>query len=567
MIALTTDQARAIAAFLDQVASEATETFDIGRRLSKPQPDDPEVPETLRWPFDYELLMTDDPRINDQGPYDIQIAVGDRTYPPYLEEVSSDTLALWDVILHDSTHPLVVGRLADLLWIRRYGQRPYDYALRACRSLVDGTESIAEPIRRIEALQRATSIALSVGNEELQAEAADALNQQLEEAIREDNPLPGVVFGAIDGLDELPAEFQSPLVSRSLNLLVEKPNDPWIVTAALDRLATRAEDQDERERLQRSVVQAWLDGGDQAEDISRLVFYERAYGAAERYGLADLRDSVQAVMQRRSVDESELKRIRSEAQLPGEFIEWMEQFADVPDWPAVLLRLIDFGPLAGDPEQTRKSVSEEMHGSLSATIPTKVLGPEGSLITEIPAGPDGLDARVRQRRAFHATYLGQLMTNGLAKAAESLGEPNLDNLTGFFNSGLAAESAEVFARAVIHHAAGRFDEAIHILYPRIELALRNAAREIGLVVLRQPRGLDPGGVKSMGSIIASLSDAMSEPWRVTFDTILTDPLGLNLRNVYAHGLAGLGSPLASTLLIYVAVSFSQVFGQETTSAS
>jgi hypothetical protein len=98
----------------------------------------------------------------------------------------------------------------------------------------------------------------------------------------------------------------------------------------------------------------------------------------------------------------------------------------------------------------------------------------------------------------------------------------------------------------------------HIPYPRIEHAIRNAARGVGLIVLRLPEGEKPGGVRPLGSIIASLRGAIPEPWRATLDTILTDPLGLNLRNAYAHGLAGTGSALASTLLIYVAVLLARV---------
>lgn len=556
---MTPGEAIEIATFLDQAAMEASEVFDIGQRLRKPQPDDPAVPDVLHWPFAYELLITGDPRTSDQGPYDVLMARGDRTYPPYLHEIADEILDLWDAILNHSTHPFVVSRLADLLWIRRHGQRPYDYAVQACRSLVDTTHSIPEPIRRIELLQRAASIALSISSGELQAVAADALIRQLKEAISEDSPAPGVVFGGIDGLEQLPAHLQpQDLIDESLIRLLTTTSDPWIVTATLDRLSTKTDDPEKRDQLQRQVVQAWLDRGDRADDITRLSFYEKAYEAAQAYGINDLRNSAAERMQQRPVDLSELTKVRSEVPLPEEFAEWMDEFSALPDWPTALLRLTDFGPLASEPESTKKTISEESGSSLSAILPTKVLGPEGSLITEVPGGEDGVAAKVRQRQAFYATYLGHLMTEGLARSAESLPEPDPDALFEFFNSGLAVESAEVFVRAVIHHVAGRYDEAIHISFPRIEHAIRNAARGVGLIVLRLPEGEKPGGVRPLGSIIASLRGAMPEPWRATLDTILTDPLGLNLRNAYAHGLAGTGSALASTLLIYVAVLLARV---------
>jgi len=558
---LSPQEAEKIGAFLDQVAAEATEAFDIGQRLRRPQPGDPDVPDALGWAFDYELLTDDDPRFDDEGPYGVQWAAGRRTYPPHVEEVPDEVLDLWNAVLARVSEPLVAGRLADLLWTRRHGKRPYDHALLAGRCLVEGTPSIEEPMQRVEALQRAASIGLSVSSQDLQSMAADALGEELEEANKEDQPLPGVVFGIIDGLEKLSSEGHSPVVTDSLDRLIETSTDPWTVAAALERLATRAGNPTEREGLLRRAVLVWLDRGSQADGITRLVFYEQAYAAAERHGFKDLRDLAQAAMQTRAVDESELRRIRSKAELPTEFATWIDGFSEIPDWTTALLRLLDFGPLAGDPGQIRESISEELRSSLSALFPTKLLGPEGQVIAEIPGGLEGLEERVRQRQAFQATYVGEVMTAGLAVAADSLGAPDPEAVARFFSSGLAAESAEVFARAVTHHLGGRFDEAVHIAYPRVERVLRNAARAMGLVVLRPPRGREPGGVKSLRSILTSLTGAMPEPWRVTFDTILTDPLGLNVRNLYAHGLGGTGSPLASALLIYVAVSLAKVFSQ------
>ena len=63
--------------------------------------------------------------------------------------------------------------------------------------------------------------------------------------------------------------------------------------------------------------------------------------------------------------------------------------------------------------------------------------------------------------------------------------------------------AEVFARALQHYWAGRFDEAIHIALPRIEVVLRQDSLSMaGGVVWNPPQsGTSPmperaGGVKS-----------------------------------------------------------------------
>ena len=73
------------AAFIDAIAQDAAEAFDIGSRLRLPKPGDPTVPDEVVWAFTYELLSLEDPRVLDgDAPYGGMMEGGGRAYPPYV---------------------------------------------------------------------------------------------------------------------------------------------------------------------------------------------------------------------------------------------------------------------------------------------------------------------------------------------------------------------------------------------------------------------------------------------------------------------------------------------------
>jgi hypothetical protein len=101
-------------------------------------------------------------------------------------------------------------------------------------------------------------------------------------------------------------------------------------------------------------------------------------------------------------------------------------------------------------------------------------------------------------------------------------------------------------------ARGAYDDAAHALAPRIECTIREICRRAGLVVSREPIGPEPGGVRSLGHLLAALEGILDESWRRYLVNSLTEPLGVNLRNRIAHGLIGEAQAHDAALLIHVA---------------
>ena len=131
--------------------------------------------------------------------------------------------------------------------------------------------------------------------------------------------------------------------------------------------------------------------------------------------------------------------------------------------------------------------------------------------------------------------------------------PSQDDLRNYWaNELIMNNEADAFARAILHFAAGDFDEAILVALPRIKAVLRRLLVQLGGVVYREPRGAQPGGVRTLGDILQALRGRIDEGWWRFLWVTLTEPLGLNLRNEYLHGLAEVGTRDHAALVIKVA---------------
>jgi Domain of unknown function (DUF4209) len=127
-------------------------------------------------------------------------------------------------------------------------------------------------------------------------------------------------------------------------------------------------------------------------------------------------------------------------------------------------------------------------------------------------------------------------------------------MTEFFTSALIDDAmAERISLALELWWDDRPDESAHVLVPRLEAAVRNLAREIGLPIIREPYGGKPGGVRPLGELLHQLEGRFpTAGWHAYLLHLLVDPLGLNLRNVVAHGVRARMERSDAALLLHAA---------------
>ena len=157
--------------------------------------------------------------------------------------------------------------------------------------------------------------------------------------------------------------------------------------------------------------------------------------------------------------------------------------------------------------------------------------------------------RSRWRFSFGAPWAPLV----LDKIFEDTPFPDQDSLARYFTTQLIAEDiARRIAKAWILYQQQDFDEAAHLLAPRIETILRGLAYRVGVPVTKEPHGAERGGVVPLGTVLRGLRGILDESWLRYLVHALADPLGLNLRNRISHGLIGIVDEGDSAILLHIA---------------
>jgi hypothetical protein len=145
----------------------------------------------------------------------------------------------------------------------------------------------------------------------------------------------------------------------------------------------------------------------------------------------------------------------------------------------------------------------------------------------------------------------------LAKIAERYGVPDRETLSETLAGGVIdLPLANALSDGIAEYFHGHDENAAHLIAPRLERAFRQLGRQVGVVVIREPMATRAGGVRLLGAILADLAEVLPENWRRYFANLLTDELGLNLRNRIAHGLIEDVAREDAALLVHAALAMS-----------
>jgi hypothetical protein len=477
-------------------------------------------------------------------------------FPPPLREVDEGSLMIWAEVADRSDAPLVVSRLNDLLWERKFGERPDQRA----RSAVDAylaMRDTEEPMVGPDALMRALELARNLGDADRVGKIAAMIVEHAKTSIARENWEPGVALVLVEAMLELPiGERPNELDALLDQVKLRYDQDPFIVQSAAELQARLQADEPEQERLHFEVVARFRRAAGEASGILRVAHLQHALEIAREHGLRNEMAELRRELQEVRPEDLDLKKLSAEIALPAEEIEHLiEQVAGGKDWPDCLERLaVSYGPPSGHHEKNVEFVQAvKARSPLLFMIPRVHLGPQGTIVRELRTEEDHLEAALAQHERDSIAIWSLIAANALARIQERHGEPSEDELAGFFETSLIpADLAKQLAHGVVLFARGDYDDSAHALAPRIERAIREVCRQAGLVVATEPIGAEPGGVRSLGHLLSSLAGILDESWRRYLVNTLTEPLGVNLRNRIAHGLIGEAQAYDAALLIHVA---------------
>lgn len=541
----------------------AASWFDIYSRLQEQVPEGEENRyRAFVWAFGYDLISPTDEerRQRESSPHGAFWEFDGRRMPPRLADVPEEEAETWGEAFEQIDDARLRGRVGDLLWCRKQPPAPHERARAACRALVElAADPAWQEMERTDGLLRALEIARELSDEELRETAVALMTQHIRDEAALEDDRPGIPFSLLRALVDLPAPARPPDLREMINLCEERYGaDPHQYEAALEFQAAIATE-DELQDLRRLQVDRWREVAGQAEGILRMTFLERALEVARTSGLAAEAQQLRSELGLITEEELGLKTVSSEIQVPTEDVDrFVSAFVEPNAWQDSLTAFGVHGPPGRDPAELDREVQRQMKEHPLEFLITKVVVDPDTNVAIFRAADEASHrvAAVAQRRQFAARIWSVFAVDVLRRFEAKYGRPARAELRAFFTNEFIDDSvAERIARAFELWWDGQPDESAHLIAPRLEAILREVARRLGLPIIREPVANKPGGVRSLGDLLYALKGhlAPEKPgWHAYLFHLLADPLGLNLRNVIAHGLRTDVSEEDSALLLHAA---------------
>ena len=194
------------------------------------------------------------------GPYAPIVELADgRVYPPPLSTLNDEAFALYDAVLKiPLPNPSVCSRLADLLWVRKWSERPDLYARQAIHAYMELAPAEKLEFENVLALQRALAIAREINDADTEKPITSAIVAAISQELGEKDLRPGISLSLLETLMRLPRAKIPNEIDELLELAFKVYEDnSWILESLYDLKASRCPS-DELRDLRTVQVDKWL---------------------------------------------------------------------------------------------------------------------------------------------------------------------------------------------------------------------------------------------------------------------------------------------------------------------
>jgi hypothetical protein len=486
-------------------------------------------------------------------------------FPPPLADIPDDEVELWREALDLVGHPVAQARLGDLLWERKWKPDPHLAAGAACDALLTlAADPAWRDMERVRCLSRALELARGIHNAKRKATVVSSMLAFAEHDLTTPGWSPGIALGALQPLVALPPDERPEGLDDMLRRVDEKYGaDTHIVDSVAD-VRNQLVPAGDRNELRRQQVQRWREESGKGDGMLRVMRLERALEIAHTYGLKTEAEEIRRELGTIDAGDLGLKTISTEIEMPaGEAERFVRSFEEAETWQIAFHTLAAQPPPGGAPDDLGQQVDQMMEEHpVQFLFGKSLVGPDNVTAVFRAVTPD--DQRrlaLAEQRAREARIWGIFCAEAVKRIGSRPDRPDRSALTAFFrNAFIDEETAERVACAVELFWDEHYDESAHVLVPRLERVLRDMARQVGVPIVREPQpGREIGGVETLGLLLGRLEGAFADAsWHAYLVNLLTDPLGLNLRNRISHGLHGTVGAVDSSLLIQAAVLLSSM---------
>lgn len=509
--------------------------------------------------FVYDLISPhhDARRATVGGPYASMMETEDGIYPPRPAEVLEEVRSVWRSGRERVEDPIVGARISDLLYVAE-GRSAHADGRRAARELGElAQEAEREPLSRAVCMGRSIEILVELNDREALGEVLEVADRVVLDLLKQEHPGPPLnVLRALVGLKK---DRQPDGLEALLTRATERFPTGHAGESALELAAEASGDPGRQKELRRRQLQLRIDEANASEGLAKVTMLQRAIDIARRFGFTREMEALLKKQQDLPKEDLGFEAMEVSIDLPTQEIREQVDLivgSHAADIFEALRRLGDFGPPGGSRADIDREVEEQDKESpLVNLFSHSVFGTETSAPTFLAGTNENkrLASRGRQRQ-LHVNFYGRILyAPMLDEAVDRHGRPSHEDLARHFATDLIGDvRGERIARAVEFFWDEEYDEAAHLIVPRLESILRDVARVSGIPIVRPAQEGRFTGVVSLNVLLDKLRELYEMPWFDYLEALLCDPLATNLRNDIAHGIRQRVGGVEAALLIQAA---------------
>jgi hypothetical protein len=480
-----------------------------------------------------------DHRPGEKGHFGPTFVIGDggEAQPLTLKETPDETCEIWEAVVAVATEPRVLATLHDLLFERRRCRHVGRHGQAAGEAYVAYAQTASSTLAEVDSIRRAVELSKLMKNDDLRAEAMlvalGIVARTLEEI---DDPKPGVSLRLLDVLVTHGCEV--PEVDQLLGQARTVYPAAWIAAQILEMQRRRTNDTERLQALNREEVQAHLDDAKRSESVSRIIHLETAARIARERGVTDLGDEAIRALQNTNIADIPLQRFTTEFEVPQNRVDAQVEhlLSNAATWLDAAMRIVGAGPPSGDFDTNKRNAeSNAEEFSLSGILPPKMLGGDGIPRYEPTTDHERADARIIELEVLTLTYTTSVVFGtALDQAGERFGAPDTNGIIDAFEH-LSRGTCLAIARALHRYYDGDPEAAVYTALPLIERLCRNLLLALGEPIFRPQQTTTVGQHPGLGTLLENLRTYLDPSWYRYLRALLSNPMGLNLRNTALHG--------------------------------
>jgi hypothetical protein len=471
--------------------------------------------------------------------------------------ITAQIIEYWSDRSKTAKHPILRARYADLVWdFQKHvtGQAPH-YSM--AQIVIDSTIEMAEKnchaikVEAIDRLERALHLALSLGDSERIQKVAFAIIAY-EDVVADDSKLGlwGFAYEMLFDNDKikLTAGQRQKLLDDMESRLQRASNpdkgqlNPFAVEKAALPLAYYYRKKGRKEDVKRVIIasgNAFLQAGLEQPALVVSSWLQLVHATYKQFGLKNEAEKI--AIQLDKINEraaSELKPISVIVETPKEELEGLASQLTAGDFDVAMRRIAEqFTPKKSEVESQLKELSDA--ALLQSIIPVQLQDDTGRPLAKI--GP--LEEDLESHAFMGMSKILSLDSVLLRLTMELLKEkyPTFEDLFLkyiFHLSIFKDDKKPIIQRGVKAYAKGCHIEAVHLLVPQIESALRVLVEEDGGSILK-PARRGAFHLKGLDDLFREpkIIEVFGEDIIFYFRVLLSDQRGWNIRNNVCHGLS------------------------------